>query len=361
MSNRAKNPSSHGGQGPSRRAFLKSAGAAALGTGLVPAILQSAETPQSGLPIVGSGEHTYEVTHNWGELPSHVRWGDTHGVVFDGAGFLYITHQSHAPEPMDAIVVFDPAGKSVRSFGKEYHGGGHGLDLRKEGSEEFLYLSDVKNRQVVKLTLRGEQVWKRSYPEEAKVYQKQEQFCPTNVAFAPDGGFYVGDGYGSHYVHQFDKDAKWVRTWGGEGSEPGKLRTPHGLWWDNRPGRTASLVVADRANSRLQYFTADGQHLGFVNGLSFPDHFDIRGDELLVPDLHSRVSILDRDNKVVVHLGYDQAWTDRVRDEHLRDKPDAWQPGRFVHPHDACFDKDGNIFLVEWVPIGRVSKLRRVG
>ena len=29
-------------------------------------------------------------------------------------------------------------------------------------------------------------------------------------------------------------------------------------------------------------------------------------------------------------------------------------------PHDACFDKDGNIFVVEWVQTGRVTLLKKV-
>ena len=44
----------------------------------------------------------------------------------------------------------------------------------------------------------------------------------------------------------------------------------------------------------------------------------------------------------------------------IRDKPDQWINGKFVHPHDACFDKDGSIFVAEWVGTGRVSKLRRI-
>src|SRR4051794_34909629 len=36
------------------------------------------------------------------------------------------------------------------------------------------------------------------------------------------------------------------------------------------------------------------------------------------------------------------------------------KPPIIVHPHDACFDRDGNIFIVECVPTGRVTKLRRV-
>jgi hypothetical protein len=304
--------------------------------------------------------------HNWGELPAHVQWGETHGVAVDEAGFMYIKHRNRAETPMDAIVVFDPAGKYVTSFGKEYHAGGHGIDIRKEGGVEYLYLCDVNKRQVIKSVLtadrKEEQIWKMCFPLEPGVYQKVSQFSPTNVAFAPDGGFYVADGYGSHYIHQYDKNARWVRTWGGAGKEPGQMQTPHGIWLDDRPRREPSLVVADRANARLQYFTLDGKPLGFVTVVSFPAHFDIRGIELLVPDLHARVSIFDKDNKVIVHLGYDPDWTKLVLADNfaMRSQPSRWEPGRFIHPHDACYDKDGNIFVVEWVPTGRISKLRKV-
>lgn len=349
--------------GASRREFLKMTASAALTSAVAPTILHAADKSGDKLPVLGSGSRQFEAIHGWGELPSHVVWGETHGVAVDEAGLIYIKHRSTAPEPMDSIVVFDPAGKFVRSFGKEYHGGGHGIDIRKDGGQEFLYLCDVKNRLVAKATLTGEQLWKMSFPSEAGVYQKLEQFNPTNVAFGPDGGFYVADGYGSSYIHQYDKNANWIRTWGGAGTEDGKMRTPHGIWLDNRPGREPALIVADRANARLQYFTLDGKFISIVNGVSFPAHFDIRGTDLLVPDLHARVTILDKDNNVAEHLGYDQAWTDQVLGGGkmpVRGKPDQWQSGRFVHPHDACYDKDGNIFVVEWVPTGRVTKLRKV-
>jgi hypothetical protein len=41
-------------------------------------------------------------------------------------------------------------------------------------------------------------------------------------------------------------------------------------------------------------------------------------------------------------------------------RPDRWPAGKFIQPHDACFDKDGNIFVAEWVQTGRVSLLRHV-
>ena len=348
---------------PSRRTFLKTAGAAAAAAAIAPTFVRADDKAGSKSPILGSGEFTYEAFHGWGELPSHIVWGETHGVCIDKQGLIYIKHRNKAPEPMDAIAVFDRDGKFVRSFGKEYHGGGHGIDVREENGEEFLYLSDVFHNVVAKTTLTGEQLWVKGRPSEPGVYNNTKlKYSPTNVCFAPDGGFYIGDGYGAHFIHQYDQDANWVRTWGGEGSEPGKMKTPHGLWLDNRPGRDPSLVVADRANARLQYFSLDGKHLSFVEGLAFPAAIDIRDDVMLCPDLHARVTLFDKDNKVIEHLGYNADWTAQVLADNfkMRSTPDQWQPGRFIHPHDACFDRDGNIFVTEWVPTGRVTFLRKV-
>jgi hypothetical protein len=347
-----------------RRDFLKAAGAATVAAAVGPTILHATDKAGSKAPVLGTGAHQYEVlSHAWGELPSHIVWGETHGVTIDEAGLVYIKHRNYAKHPMDAIVVFDPKGKFVRSFGKEFHRGGHGIDIRKEGKEEFLYLCDVQHGIVAKTTLKGEHIWVKWTPEEPGVYSDKAKYSPTNVAFGADGGFYIGDGYGSHYIHQYDKNANWVRTWGGFGDAPGKMKTPHGLWLDNRPGREPSLVVADRANARLQYFTLDGKHLGFVHEVSFPAHFDLRGEVMMVPDLHARVSLFDAANKVIAHLGYDPEWTKQVLADgfKMRRTPARWPKGKFIHPHDACFDKDGNIFVVEWVPTGRVSLLRKVG
>lgn len=347
----------------SRRSFLKATSAAAAMAAVGPTILGAQDKAGTKPPVLGVPGFEYTPTHGWGELPAHIVWGETHGVAIDEAGLIYIKHRNRSETPMDAIAVFDPAGKFVRSFGKEYHGGGHGIDIRKDGNEEFLYLCDVLHGVVVKANLKGEHVWeKKGPPPEPAVYKEGSKYSPTNVAFSADGGFYIGDGYGSHFIHQYDKDAKWVRTWGGEGSEPGKMKTPHGLWLDNRPGREPTLVVADRANARLQYFTLDGKHLSFNTEVSFPAHFDIRGEVLLCPDLHARVTLFDKDNKVITHLGYDAEWTKKALAEFkMREQPATWENGRFVHPHDACFDKDGNIFVVEWVKTGRVTKLTKMG
>ena len=347
-----------------RRDFLKTTALTAAATTVAPAFLNATDKAGSKPAIVGTGEHTYECHHGWGELPDGVVWGDTHGVCVDADGLIYVTHRWNHPEPvMDAIVVFDPDGKCVRSFGKEHHGGGHGIDIRKEGSEEFLYLCCIRKGYLSKTTLTGEPIWRKEFPKECGKYDgKKARYAPTNLCFAPDGGFYVGDGYGSHYIHQYDKDANWVRTWGGLGKEPGKMNAPHGMWLDDRGDGDPTIAVCDRANARLQYFTLAGEFVGFVEDVSFPADLDIRGDVMLCSDLHARVTLFDKNNKVITHLGHDAEWTkDVVADNfRMRREPKRLQNGLFVHPHDACFDHDGNIIVAEWVATGRVSFLKRV-
>ena len=165
------------------------------------------------------------------------------------------------------------------------------------------------------------------------------------------------DGYGSYFVNQYTSKAEYIRSFGGRGSEPGKLTEPHGIWVDTR-GASPILVVADRRNNRLQRFTMDGKHVDFITGFRLPGHFDELKGLVVVPDLHGRVTLLGQDNALVAQLGDSNPPTGNPP---LRREPrDKFIPGQFICPHGACFDHDGNIFVVEWVEVGRVTKLRKV-
>jgi len=115
------------------------------------------------------------------------------------------------------------------------------------------------------------------------------------------------------------------------------------------------LRVADRGNRRIQYFSLDGKHVRFNDeGMRLPCHFSIRKNLMLVPDLESVITILDEKNKPVASLG-------DGKPSNLRDKPRSeFIPGKFIHPHDAMFLNNGDILVAEWVPIGRVTLLKRL-
>jgi hypothetical protein len=338
-----------------RREFMKTA--AVFGAALsAPAVLRADDKSGSRTPVLGEAAHRYECIHDWGEVPSRIRYGNTHGVCEDSQGRIYIKHIVAAgSESADAIVVFDEKGKFIRSWGAEFRGGAHGLHLNREGGEEFLYLCDPNRHLVVKTTLEGKDVFRMGYPEESGLYGSAEEYKPTNIATAPNGDFYVSDGYGKSWIHQYTSKGKYIRSFGGPGKERGQTSCSHGLMVDTR-GPEPVLVVADRSNRRLQFFTLDGRHIRFVTDeMRAPCHFHQRGGELLVPDLESRVTILDSNNKLIVHLG-DGTHYDGIRDK----SRDAFTPGKFVAPHSAIYDHGGNIFVVEWVEVGRVTKLRRV-
>ena len=330
---------------------------------LLPSILGATDKTGSKAPVIGIGKHTYEAIHDWGELPAEIKYGNTHGVVEDSQGHIYVHHTVHATsESADSMVVFDENGKFVKSWGKEFKGGAHGLHIQKEGSTEFLYLCDTARGIVMKATLNGEAVFTLGYPDESAAYQpgsdgKKPKYSPTNLAIAPNGDLFVGDGYGSSYINQYNRKGEYIRTFGGKGKEAGKLDCPHGIIVDRR-GATPILTVADRGNARIQRFTLDGAHLDFVGGTNLPCHFNFfKNGDVVVPDLGARVTLLDQHNQVIANLGDDSAspWRDTRKLSR-----DHFTPGKFVAPHGACFDHKGNIFVVEWVEVGRVTKLRRV-
>lgn len=350
-----------------RRTFLKTAATAVVATSSGgPIILGAEDKSGTKKPVLGRGEFRYECDHHWGRLPDgHVYGGASHGVAVDSQGMVYITHHGRP----GSIFVFDAKGKFVRAIGERFteksEGKGHGVDIRREGNDEFLYLSpDNLSFGFAKMTLKGELIWqkdRKAISKDSGLYENPNaRFRATNMNFLPDGGYYLGDGYGSGYLHRYDKNDKYIASFGGAGTTDGKFRTPHGQWLDERDG-TPKVVVCDRANKRLQYFDLDGKYLSQVGGFLFPADIDIRGEIMLVPDLHCRLTLLDASNKVVAQLGEDADWRKQaLAGFKMRGQPDRWRPGKFIHPHDACFDKDGNILVAEWVKTGRISFLRKV-
>jgi len=411
-----------------RRTFL-AAGAAA------PFVWAASKT-DSKYKILGEGDHQYECIHDWGELPSNIKYGNTHSVAEDSQGHIYIHHTVYKDsQSPDSVVVFDPKGKFVRSFGAMFRGGAHGMHLNKEGKTEYLYFCDEKHGIITKRTLKGEEVWTMGYPQDSPIYQKGPgstgpggaaglNYRPTNFAIAPNLDFWVGDGYGSYYMFHYSQASstsypKLVKTFGGppagqaqgggrgpgagagRGAEKGagrgaggrggekggppqaaaggggrgpanppppgqpgvprdvpieSMNNPHGNMIDLRDPANPILLVADRGNSRIVRYKLDDTPIDVVAGTKSPCHFHTYKDTIVVPDLQARVTLLDKDNKIILHLGEPTVPNPPRTTENRSD----FIPGQFVQPHGAIFDHAGNIFVAEWVEIGRVTKLRKV-
>jgi hypothetical protein len=395
-----------------------------LAAGAAAPFVWAASKTDSKYKILGQGEFQYECIHDWGELPANIKYGNTHSVCEDSQGHIYIHHTVHKDsQSPDSVVVFDAKGKFVRSFGPMFRGGAHGMHLTKEGKTEYLYFCDEKHGIITKRTLKGEEVWTMGYPQDSPTYQKGPgstgpggaaglNYRPTNFAIAPNLDFWVGDGYGSYYMFHYSQASstaypKLLKTFGGppanqgegrgggrgagrggrggeKGGPPAQARggagrgpanppppgqpgvprdvpiesmnNPHGNMVDLRNPSNPILLVADRGNNRIVRYKLDDTPIDVVAGTKSPCHFHTHGETIVVPDLQARVTLLDKDDKIIVHLGEPTA----PNPPRTTEDRSSFVNGQFVNPHGAIFDHTGNLFVVEWVEIGRVTKLRKI-
>lgn len=314
------------------------------------ALLCAAFVPARGELWVGSGEHVYEWVGDWAKLPDGVELGFTHGeVALDRAGNVYVETETDK-----GICVFAPDGSFLRSIACEIAGGLHGLAIAAEEGVEFLYVAQAREGKVYKLALDGTIVWSIGWPEESGHYESAEKYHPTAIAVAPNGDVYVADGYGRSFIHRYDREQKYLGSFGGPGKKIGQMKSPHGLWIEERAGELA-LLVADRENRRVQVFALDGRPREvWTDGIRRPCFVQPRGDVYAMADIDGKVTLLDRAGKPLAHLGENLDPTKRDRKDLAREDI---VPGVFASPHGLAWASDGSLFVVEWLEHGRITKL----
>jgi DNA-binding beta-propeller fold protein YncE len=302
---------------------------------------------------LGQGDHQYESVPDWARLPDSGHLGSTHGgVVVDRHGFVYTNTDTER-----SVIVFRPDGTFDRAFGKD-HVGIHHMQIVTEGDEQFIYATHLAGDAVVKFTLDGKVIWTLPVPKLSGKYDDNAAaYNPTSVAVAPTGDVFVADGYGRNWVHQFDRDRNYKRSFGGPGTEPGQFQTCHGLGIDTR-GETPTLVVCDRENRRLQRFSLDGEFIEIIaKELRRPCAVAFWGDLMAVAELEGRVVLIDPSGTLVSRLGDNP---DSTQWANHGVPPEAWKHGVFTAPHGIAFDAAGNLYVQDWNASGRLSKLVRL-
>lgn len=212
----------------------------------------------------------YRVQIRFGEEPDDLstiqagwKFGRVSAVAVDADGLVYVFHRGKIADP---VIVFNAQGKYVRSWGRGQVSNAHGIRIDPEGN---VWTIDNGDHTIRKWTRTGE--LKMTLGTSGTSGESEKLFFrPTDIAFHPNGDFYITDGYGNARVARFRRDGTFVQAWGRKGTKPGEFNTPHNIQIDQQ-GR---LYVSDRENNRIQMFDADGKllkvwtHLGATQGIS---------------------------------------------------------------------------------------------
>jgi hypothetical protein len=287
------------------------------------------------------------VANHFPAQPDNKLLGPTHGgAAIDRAGNVYISTDTER-----GILVFGKDGKYLRNFGP---GQIHGLHLQRERDGEYLYAARPSFHEVLKIKTDGTTAWKMGYPEESKIYTKAEEYAPTNMVALPDGTIFVADGYGKNWIHKYDKDRKYIKSFGGPGASPaeeGKFNRCHGLATDLR-GPKPLLVVCNRESGRVEHWDTDGNFIKVLQrGLRMPAAAHVAGDYIAIAELQGRVTILGKDNSIALQVGDNPTEGQRAN---FGLEPAKWTEGICNSPHAVSFDRAGNLVVAEWSQFGRV-------
>lgn len=343
-----------------RRDFLCTAGAAA--GALVLSGVTRADAAKKPITF-GEGKATYTLDEEWGKLPAGMQYGFGCALVVDSQDRVFVTSRSASP----CVAVFDKDGKLLETWSKDFgenigytpeqiRDTAHGLYWSKEGDGEYLYWTENVatpkgapkiGARVYKTDLKGKVLYTIGNVEkESEKSQKFDFTNPTDLCVAANGDIYVVDGYGSQLLYRFDKNFKHIKTIGGPGKEHGKFNTCHGIWISTLK-KEPELYIADRANNRLEVYSLELEYKRTLPDFRLPCCFYQHEGQLYVPELGSRVSILDADDKIVARLGDGQG----VKD--VKDRPEV-----FGAPHALTVAGNGDLYVIEWLPYGRPRKLR---
>jgi sugar lactone lactonase YvrE len=263
-------------------------------------------------------------------VPAETKMGASASVAFDANGHLLVLTRG-----AQAFFEFDENGKFLRAFGDGLFTRAHGLRIDRDGN---IWATDVGGHVVYKVSPQGQVLLTLGTKgeagewDEATASRKLNQ--PNDVAIARNGDVFVVQGHtpgprGDARVLKFDRAGKFIKSWGGKGTEPGQFAVAHGIAID----ANGLLWVADRENQRIQIFDADGQFVRQIKYAGLPCSLDIgRQSIFMVNGFAGQIVQMDLAGNVVAAMG--KAGTG---------------PGEFGEAHMIAVSPKGEIYVADSV------------
>jgi DNA-binding beta-propeller fold protein YncE len=227
----------------------------------------------------------YRTARDWGQLPPGVKWAAVTAIEPGRNGEIFVVHRcvnnSCEGRSEPPILVFDAAGKLLRSFGAGLMNFPHGGTVDRDGN---LWLTDARGgngigHQAIKFSPTGQVLMTlgtKGVSGSGPAHFDQ----PTDVVEAANGDLFVTDSHRegkNNRVVRFTRAGRFVAEWGVKGSGPGQFSEPHTIAIDSR-GR---LFVGDRENNRIQIFDQQGTFIAEWRQFGRPSGIAITADDTI--------------------------------------------------------------------------------
>jgi DNA-binding beta-propeller fold protein YncE len=261
----------------------------------------------AGLLAVGSAaaqapEIRFDSAADFLKLPPNIYLGEVAGVATNSKGNIFVyTRTGHPTISLGTsrpfahggsrLFEFDRSGKFLREIGQDSYGFLVAQQVRIDPQDNIWVVDQMSNMvikfdptgQVQMLLGRKAESERVPAPEpgtapaagrggrgrgglpgagaQSDIFQR-----PTDVAWDSSGNIYVADGLGNARVAKFDKDGKFVKSWGSRGEGQGQFNMVHGIAIDAQD----NVYVADAGNQRIQVFDHDGVFKTQLTGVGAP-------------------------------------------------------------------------------------------
>jgi 6-bladed beta-propeller len=282
---------------------------------IVLAVAASSVTAQAQQPAYSKPTdlpNPYRLVEGWPTLPPEMnkgRWGEVIRVHVAHDGNIWVFHRCFNVVPPGSatcinrgeanppVLLFDPAGQLLKSFGAGLFAYPHGFTVDDSGN---LWASDVNDEETVlgmsarnaAGVLMGQEVLKLSADgkvlmtlgKEGTGGSGEDTFDrPTGVAIAANGDIFVSDGHnpnksGNARVMKFSKDGQFIKAWGRKGAAPAEFDEPHDIFIG---GSQSRVYVADRRNNRIQVFDQDGNFIAAWHQFGQPSSVFVGKDDTI--------------------------------------------------------------------------------
>jgi hypothetical protein len=250
----------------------------------------------------GARKYRYELVDGWAKYPEGWSLLDLPMIAIDSQDRVYAISRGAHP-----VMVFDRDGNLLTSWGEGVFKRPHGIYVSPGGSvwcaDDYHLVRKFTPEGKLLLTLGNkDQPGDTGYLQQANflvsttTIKGGPPFCrPTGTAESSSGEIYVSDGYGNCRVHKFTPDGTLLLSWGEPGKGPGQFRIPHQIRIDKQD----RVWIADRENSRIQIFDAQGKFLTQWVDLQRPNDMWIDDEETVYICGQGGVHIFTIDGKLL--------------------------------------------------------------